>query len=34
VAAATDGLFGVGSKISAPEATMLAKLEAAFPTRA
>jgi hypothetical protein len=30
VAAATGGLFGVGSKISAPEAAMLAKLEAAF----
>lgn len=34
VAAATGGLFGVGSKISAPEATMLAKLEAAFSARA
>jgi hypothetical protein len=32
VAAATGGLFGVGSKISAPEAAMLAKLEAAFPS--
>jgi hypothetical protein len=30
VAAAAGGLFGVGSKISAPEAAMLAKLEAAF----
>ena len=30
VAAATGGLFGVGSKVSAAEATMLAKLEAAF----
>jgi hypothetical protein len=33
VAAATGGLFGVGSRISAPEATMLAKLEAAFLPR-
>ena len=30
VAAATGGLFGVGSKVSASEAAMLAKLEAAF----
>jgi hypothetical protein len=30
VANATGGRFGVGSKISASEATMLAKLEAAF----
>jgi len=30
VAAATGGLFGVGSKISASEAAMLAKLETAF----
>jgi hypothetical protein len=30
VAAAAGGLFGVGSKISASEAAMLAKLEAAF----
>jgi hypothetical protein len=30
VAGATGGLFGVGSKLSASEATMLAKLEAAF----
>jgi hypothetical protein len=33
VAAATGGLFGVGSKISASEATMLAKLEGAFLSR-
>jgi len=33
VAAATGGLFGVGSKVSASEATMLAQLEAAFPSR-
>jgi hypothetical protein len=32
VAAAAGGLFGVGSKISASEAAMLAKLEAAFPS--
>jgi hypothetical protein len=32
VAAATGGLLGVGSKISAPEAAMLARLEAAFPS--
>lgn len=31
VAGATGGLFGVGSKVSASEAAMLAKLEAAFP---
>ena len=31
VAAAAGGLFGVGSKISASEKAMLAKLEAAFP---
>ena len=30
VAAATGGLFGVGSKVSASEAAILAKLEAAF----
>jgi hypothetical protein len=30
VAAASGGLFGVGSKISRSEAAMLAKLEAAF----
>jgi hypothetical protein len=30
VAAATGGLFGVGSKVSKAEAEMLAKLEAAF----
>ena len=33
VAAATGGLFGVGSKISASEATMLTTLEGAFPSR-
>jgi hypothetical protein len=33
VAGATGGLFGVGSKVSAPEAAMLAKLEAAFPSK-
>jgi len=33
VAAATGGLFGVGSKVSGPEAAMLATLEAAFPSR-
>jgi hypothetical protein len=32
VAAAAGGLFGVGSKISASEEAMLAKLEAAFPS--
>jgi hypothetical protein len=32
VAAATGGLLGMGSKISAPEAAMLARLEAAFPS--
>lgn len=32
VATATGGLFGVGSRISASEAAMLAKLEAAFPS--
>ena len=32
VAAAAGGSFGVGSKISAAEAAMLAKLEAAFPS--
>ena len=32
VAAATGGFLGVGSKISAPEAAMLDKLEAAFPS--
>jgi hypothetical protein len=30
VAAASGGLFGTGSKVSRPEAAMLAKLEAAF----
>jgi hypothetical protein len=30
VAGATGGLFGIGSKISASQATMLAKLEDAF----
>jgi hypothetical protein len=30
VAAASGGLFGVGSKVSRSEAAMLAKLEAAF----
>ena len=34
VAAATGGLFGVGSKVSASEAAMLAKLEAAFSSSA
>jgi hypothetical protein len=33
VAAATGGLFGVGSKISASETAMLAKLETAFSSR-
>jgi hypothetical protein len=32
VAGASGGLFGVGSKISAPETAMLAQLEAAFPS--
>jgi hypothetical protein len=32
VATATGGLFGVGSRISASEAAMLAKLKAAFPS--
>lgn len=32
VAGATGGMFGVGSKISAAEAAVLAKLEAAFPS--
>ena len=32
VAAAAGGLFGVGSKVSASEQAMLAKLEAAFPS--
>ena len=32
VAAAAGGLFGVGSKVSASENAMLAKLEAAFPS--
>jgi hypothetical protein len=32
VAAAAGGMFGVGSKVSAAEAAMLAKLEAAFPS--
>lgn len=32
VAGATGGVLGIGSKISAPEAAMLAKLEAAFPS--
>jgi hypothetical protein len=34
VAAASGGMFGVGSKISASEAAMLATLEAAFPPSA
>ena len=33
VAAATGDLLGVGSKVSASEATMLAQLEAAFLSR-
>lgn len=32
VAAAAGGLLGVGSRISAPEAAMLVRLEAAFPS--
>lgn len=32
VAGATGGLFGVGSRVSASEAAMLARLEAAFPS--